>query len=243
MKFESLHPQFDFDRWSRAGGWLQRLDPRAKTLAMLAVLAAISLALPREYVATARLYAAGSLLWLITVVTSRLPVWPLYRRALLVLPFTLVFAVVSWLSGDPQRAVAISAKALLSAQFAVLLAASTPMENLLAGMERCHAPRLVLTITLLIYRYLFLIASQARRMRMAAEARGSQRRFAVAAGTLAVLFARSQERATGLHRAMLARGFQGSFPPLAPLSLSLADGVFIALALPAAVGLHWVGRL
>ena len=243
MKFESLHPQFDFDRWSRAGGWLQRLDPRSKTLAMLAVLIAISLEAPRDYAATGRLYAAGSLLWLVTAASSRLPAWALYRRALLVLPFTIVFAVVSWLSGDPQRALAISGKALLSAQFAVLLAASTPMENLLAGMERCHAPKLVLTITLLIYRYLFLIAAQARRMRMAAEARGSHRRFAVAAGTLAVLFARSQERATGLHRAMLARGFQGSFPPLAPLRLSAADGLFVALAVPAAVALHWVGRV
>ena len=243
MRLESLHPQFAFDRWSRAGGWLQRSDPRAKALATLTVLAGISLSLPNDYAGVAWLYAAGSLLWAALALSSRLPPAALLRRASFVLPFTLVFAVASWLAGDPLRAVSVSAKALLSAQFAVLLAASTPVENLLAGLERWHAPPLLLTSALLIYRYLFVIGGQAQRMRMAAVARAGAGLRQVIAGSLAVLFARSQQRAVGLHRAMLARGFQGSFVPLAPLRFTAADASLVVLAVPIAAALHWLGRL
>jgi hypothetical protein len=54
---------------------------------------------------------------------------------------------------------------------------------------------------------------------------------------LAVLFARSYARATDIHRAMLARGFDGAFRLLAPPRFAAADALFLlpAAALPVAL--------
>ena len=57
---------------------------------------------------------------------------------------------------------------------------------------------------------------------------GSGARFRAAAGALAVLFARSYGRAEEIHRAMLARGFQGHFQPLFAPQFRTVDAVFAA---------------
>ena len=51
----------------------------------------------------------------------------------------------------------------------------------------------------------------------------------LAAGALAVLFARSYARAGEIHRAMLARGFPGYFRPLIELHFHPGDVMFLAL--------------
>jgi energy-coupling factor transporter transmembrane protein EcfT len=53
-----------------------------------------------------------------------------------------------------------------------------------------------------------------------------------------VLFARSWERADGIYRAMLARGFNGHFPRLAPLRFSATDAMFVFLAASVAIGIR-----
>ena len=63
-------------------------------------------------------------------------------------------------------------------------------------------------------------------------------RFRAAAGALAVLFARSYKQAGEIHRAMLARGFQGRFHPLASPHFHAADIVFLVLASAAPVMLR-----
>ena len=80
-------------------------------------------------------------------------------------------------------------------------------------------------------------------MAKAAAARGasvgglasSGTRFRAAAGALAVLFARSYGRAEEVHRAMLARGFNGRWQPMTALRFRAADGAFLLLASAAPV--------
>ena len=92
-----------------------------------------------------------------------------------------------------------------------------------------------------LYRYLFVISEEAQHMRKAALARGAtmrglagnRARFRAAAGALAVLFARSYARAGEIHRAMLARGFQGHIETLAALHFRRAD---LALVIAGSLG-------
>ena len=69
-------------------------------------------------------------------------------------------------------------------------------------------------------------------MRAAMQARGGGRwrGFSSPASAVSVLFAKSYARAEGVHRAMIARGFTGSFPALAPEHWHSADWAFLALA-------------
>jgi uncharacterized membrane protein YgcG len=76
---------------------------------------------------------------------ARLPVGAALARAGVVLPFTAMFAGVSWLAGDPGRGAALVMKAYLSALAVLLVVSTTPVPLLLRGMEMTGAPRFLLT--------------------------------------------------------------------------------------------------
>jgi cobalt/nickel transport system permease protein len=215
------------DQWSRGTSPLHRRDPRAKivTLAVfLVVLSTAHRALPPLFTALLLLLCAA-LRW------ARVPLGGALARAGLVLPFTLVFAVVSWLGGDPARGGALVMKSYLSTLAVLLLVSTTPLPVLLRGVEMLGAPRFLLMVAQFLYRYLFVISEEAQHMRKAAASRGGS--FRSAAGALAVLFVRSYQQAGEIHNAMLARGFQGRFHPLAAPHFHAADVAFLFLA-PAA---------
>jgi len=222
------------EKWSRQESGLHRRDPRVKTLATLILLVVVATAhrqLP--------LLAGGLLLLLMAgLVWARLPIIPALLRAAIVLYFTAAFALVSWLSGDPSRAVALLVKTYISALAVLVLVSTTRISLLLQGLEMAHVPRFLLMIVQFLYRYLFVISEEAQHMRKAALSRGAgisggvarRNRFHAAAGALAALFARSYGRAEEIHRAMLARGFTGEFRTLDNPHFHLADVVFLCVA-------------
>ena len=132
-----------------------------------------------------------------------------------VLPFALCFAVASALAGDPERAIRLVIRAYLSSLTALLLIATTPMPDLIAGLEWLRVPRFLLQVMQFLYRYLIVLMEEAKAMRQAGSARGGALRtlqFRQAAAAAGVLFGRSYARAESIHRAMLSRGFEGHLP-------------------------------
>jgi cobalt/nickel transport system permease protein len=230
------------DRWSRGASPLHRRDPRVKIVAVLVFLLVLATA-HRE------LAWLGAALFAVLCVAARLARLPLpgaLARAGVVLPFTAVFAAVSWLAGDPARGATLVMKSYLSALAVLLLVSTTPLPVLLRGFEMTGAPRFLLMVAQFLYRYLFVISEEAQHMRKAALARGATAgglagnaaRFRAAAGALAVLFARSYARAEEIHRAMLARGFPGYFRPLSELHFHRGDVVFLAFGVITPVALR-----
>ncbi len=218
------------DQWSQGSSPLHARDPRAKIAVLLVFLVVLATtagdALPTLAI-DAALLAAGTLI-------AGLPLGRLLLRAMVILPFSLTFGVISWLAGDQQRAVALVEKSYLSTVAVLLLVGTTPLPRLLSGLEALGTPRLLVLVAQFLYRYLFVISEQAQHLRLAASCReGNARRhrlgkFRAAAGALAVLFARSYYRAEGIHQAMLARAFSGRFVSLRPLRFRTADGLFTA---------------
>ena len=95
----------------------------------------------------------------------------------------------------------------------IVLAATTPVAELLRGLERLRVPRVLVAIAGFMVRYLDVIAGEVRRMRVARLSRGHDPRWiwqaravAASAGTL---FIRSYERGERVHLAMLSRGYAG----------------------------------
>jgi cobalt/nickel transport system permease protein len=230
------------DQWSRGASPLHRRDPRVKIAAVLAFLVVLATA-HRE------LAWLGAALFVVLCAAARLARLPLggaLVRAGVVLPFTVVFAGVSWLAGDPARGATLVMKSYLSALAVLLLVSTTPLPVLLRGFEMTGAPRFLLMVAQFLYRYLFVISEEAQHMRKAALARGATvgglagnaARFRAAAGALAVLFARSYARAEGIHRAMLARGFPGYFRPLIELHLHRGDVLFLVFGMMTPVALR-----
>jgi cobalt/nickel transport system permease protein len=112
----------------------------------------------------------------------------------------------------------IVVKGTLGVLTSLTLAATTPLRDLLLGLQRLHAPSLVVTIATLMLRYVDVIAGEARRMRLARISRGHDPRFLWQAGATArgvgALFIRSYERGERVHLAMLSRGWTGDMPRL-----------------------------
>jgi cobalt/nickel transport system permease protein len=232
------------DRWSRGSSPLHRRDARAKIIAVLAFLIVLATA-HRSFIPLALAYfvvlmAAG--------LVAGLPVFAVLKRAAVVLPFTAVFAAISVAAGEPMRAAVLVVKSYLSALAVLMLVSTTPLSELLRGMECMGVPRYLLMVVQFLHRYLFVISEEAQHMRVAAQAKsGSMRRalfhgsrFSAAAGALGVLFARSYGHAEGVYQAMLARGFQGHFRTFANPVFRKADAVFVLAALALLAGLRLV---
>jgi cobalt/nickel transport system permease protein len=221
------------ERWSRGASPLHRRDPRAKIVALLALL--VVLATTHRGLA----YEAGAMFLLLCGLLrwAALPVAAGLRRAAVVLPFAGAFALLSWVAGDPARGAALLTKTYLSAIAVLLLVSTTPLPRLLRGLERTGAPRFLLMVAQFLYRYLFVISEEGQHMAKAARSRGadlrrmggSTVRFRGAAGALAVLFAKSYGRAEQIHRAMLARGFAGRLEPLETLHFGWQDAAFATI--------------
>ncbi|MFC4949954.1 cobalt ECF transporter T component CbiQ [Pseudonocardia sp. GCM10023141] len=175
----------------------------------------------------------GYLLLLVAVwVAAGIPVGWIARRSLIEAPFVVLAVLLPFTGGEPRiellgmslsepgllGAWNILIKGTLGVLTSLTLAGTTPLRELLLGLQRLRAPALVMTIATLMLRYIDVIAGEARRMRVARISRGHDPRFLWQAGATArgvgALFVRSYERGERVHLAMLARGWTGVMPQL-----------------------------
>lgn len=110
----------------------------------------------------------------------------------------------------------IGIKSTLGLATTVLLGATTPVSEILHGLERLHVPRVITAIAHFMIRYADVITGEMRRMRIARESRGYRPSFLWRARPLSAsigsLFVRSYERGERVYLAMVARGYTGSVP-------------------------------
>jgi cobalt/nickel transport system permease protein len=224
--------------WSSRTSRVHRLDARVKLCLLLAFIISIAL-IP---VPTVSQVIVSCLLLGAAVLTARLPLRRLLLRSLLVVPFVGPFAIILYVSGDHVRALAVLTKTYLSTSTVLLAVATTEFSKLLAAARWFRLPGMLLEVTQLIYRYFFVLASQAQQMRTAFTARGGligKRAFIAAAGMVAILFGRSYERAALIHHAMLARGFDGTLPTEAFPPLCRTDYVVLVGGFLLSLSLHF----
>jgi cobalt/nickel transport system permease protein len=225
------------ERWSRADSPVHRRHAAARILATLGFL--ISIATFRE--GPAVVWPLFFLLLVMAILAARLPVFALLKTAAAVLPFALCFALITAIAGDRRLAAELVVRSYLSALAALLLVATTPMPELIAGFEWLRAPRFLMQVMQFLYRYLIVLMEEVAIMAQARAARaGTLRalRFRQAAGAAGVLFARSYARAEAIHRAMLARGFDGRLPVFRRARFTLADVAFVTGSVMLAVGVR-----
>jgi cobalt/nickel transport system permease protein len=226
-------------------GAVHRLDPRAKIVGLLGVtVVAVSTPLPAwpVWVGCAAVLAA-------VAAAARIPAAVVWRRSRVVLPLVLlVAALVPFVRGGEEAfaigplavsseglavLASVAAKAAIGTVSAVLLTATTSVPAVIRGLEAMRVPRLLTLIAAVMYRYLFVVADELRRMRAALAARAYRPRSLLGAGALgrmtAALFLRSYARGERVHLAMAARGYRGAMPPIDPLRLTRADAVFVGL--------------
>lgn len=231
---------------------VHRLSAPAKLVGLLLFTVAVALT-PRRAVAV---FAADAVALAAVVTIARLGLRLILTRLAVVTPFLVVAVLLPFLSeGGPQVTVAglslsadgswaawnIVAKATLGATAAIVVSATTPLPELIAGLGRLRVPAVVVAIVAFMFRYLDLLADQLQRMRNAMVARGHDPRWLwqvrPIAGSAGALFVRSYERGERVHQAMAARGYTGAMPVLNPHRSGPRDALAAAPGIAASVGL------
>ncbi|MET0726705.1 MAG: cobalt ECF transporter T component CbiQ [Acidimicrobiales bacterium] len=228
-------------------GLLHRLPAHVKVLATLMYIVAV-VATPAHVVWA---FGGHAVLLVAVAILAGLPARLVLRRLRIEVPF-LAFAVFLPLVGGAPHVevlgVALSeaglwagweiiAKGTLGVGATVVLGATTPVPELLRGVERLRVPRLLTAIGGFMVRYLEVVLGEASRMRIARASRGHDPRWLWQARAIAsssgTLFVRSYERGERVHLAMLSRGYTGSLPVLhehAPVPRAWAAASVVPLA-------------
>jgi cobalt/nickel transport system permease protein len=147
----------------------------------------------------------------------------LARRLLFEIPFVALAIALAVAGTGPRLRIAglslsgpgldaawtILSRATLGVVVASVLAATTSPADLLTGLSRLRAPRLLVMLAELAVRYLAVLRDELDRLRLAQELRSPDRRRlrpAEVAGVGAALFVRAYERGERVHLARVARG-------------------------------------
>jgi cobalt/nickel transport system permease protein len=212
------------------GSVVHRLPPEVKIAAAVAVTVAV-VSTPRTAFWAFGVYAG--LLGLVAAAARIPPGW-LLRRAGIELPFVALGFALPFLAAGPRVEWAglslsvpgllggwnLLAKATLGLLVSLLLVGTTPVRDLILGLDRLRCPPALTQIATFMLRYLDVLAGEAQRMRIARIARGDDPRFlwqvrGFATG-VGALFLRAYERGERVWLAMRARGWTGTMPAAWP---------------------------
>jgi len=220
---------------------LHRLDPRAKLLTTMAfVVAVVSCG---KYEISALLPFA--VFPLVIASAGGVPFSFVARKLALVSPFIVFVGIFNplldrevllrlgplALSGGWVSFLSIVLRAALTLSAVMLLLATTGMNGIAAAADRLGVPRVFVVQLLFLYRYLFVLAEEALRLTRARSLRSFGRRgggFRPYAAMIGHLLLRTLDRAERIHRAMLARGFDGQVRVMRPLRFGARGAVFVA---------------
>jgi cobalt/nickel transport system permease protein len=218
-----------------------RLDARAKAVVTLAFIV-IVMSFPRYELSALTPFIIYPVA-LLTV--GRIPLRHISKKILIAAPFALVVGMFNpfldrepvaslgplMISGGWVSFASIMFRFVLTVGAALSLVACTGMHRLGAGLKQLGVPRVFVMQLLFLYRYLFVAADEALKMKRGVELRsGGARslRLRVYGSLVGHLLLRSMDRAERVYRAMVARGFDGEVRPMHPSSFRPTDGLFIA---------------
>ncbi len=238
------------ERYSTRGA-LQQIDPRVKLLSIAALVVS----------AVAVRTITPLLILLMTAfafcASSRIPLGFFFLRTTIFIPIfagvislplpfiTPGVALVSLEYGN--LAVTITSEGLYRAtQFtlrvwacvalSVLLILTTRFSKFIEAMEHLRFPRILVTMTAVTYRFIFLFINEAYRMALARESRIIKRlrwreNVKSLANMIATLFIRAHERGEKVYLAMIARGHSGTLRSLHIMKCTKKDWGFATISI------------
>ncbi|MBO7418570.1 MAG: cobalt ECF transporter T component CbiQ [Bacteroidaceae bacterium] len=212
------------DKESRQAGWLQSVHPLCKLLVTIAYLVVLvsfgkfNLAgtiLMGCYLAIC--FAAGGIslnmlmrrLWIIILMLAfvGIPNILIDRQ-----PMMQVGSLV--ITGGMISMTTLFLKGIFAIMAAYLLIVTTPMESICGAMRQLHIPAVLVTVFMLIYRYLIVFLKEVERMTEAYSLRAPNQQgvhFKVWGTMVGQLLLRSYDRAQTVYESMEMRGFTGEF--------------------------------
>lgn len=234
---------FDFSAIDALAGRdsaVHRLDARAKVLAVLVFVVVVA-----SYPKYAVLVLLPLLVFpVVLILLARLPLMFLLKRLLLVAPFAVMVGMFNPIfdhqvqlhigslavSGGWLSFCSILLRFVLTVGSVLVLVAITSFPAICQAMGRLGVPWAFVLQLLFLYRYIFVLGDEARRMVRARALRSFHGRgsgLKVYGSMLTQLLWRTLERAQRIYQAMLSRGFSGRFRLLTVSRFGFRDGLFV----------------
>lgn len=225
------------------GTFLHRADPRAKLVLAFALACVLAVSPDWRAPALAAVVGACLTLW------AKLPAGPFWRRLLTVngfvaflwafLPFTTpgemltTFGPLAVTRQGLALATLISLKTNAIMLLFLALVATSDAASLGQAMHRLRVPGKLVFLFLFTYRFIHVINAERLRLLTAARLRGFKPRtnahtYRTLASLLAMVLVGAMRRAEMTRRAMLLRGFKGSFATLRSFRLGTGEKLLLA---------------
>ena len=161
------------DEHSGIESLIHHLDPRIKIITFVGFVFFIVFTNPTSWL-TFLLYG---LILGILIALSRIPVWHMFKKSLVVIPFVLVVALfIPFMDHGGGYSLGpfgvhlshtglmvfwnVLIKSYLSVLCVILLTASTRFSDLLKSFERLKCPQLIVMVLSFMYRYIFVIKDE-----------------------------------------------------------------------------------
>lgn len=242
----------DIDRFHHYDSLIHNWDVRVKIVSLGLFILAVSL------LKTLPLAALGFVCALAMLVSTRLPFHFISHGLSWVILFLLPFMVVMPLTwpGEPsftiggvgfawegfRLACLIFIKAISIVMTAYVIFGSARFDVSMTALERLYVPQALVQMLLFTYRYIFVFMEEMKRMSTAMRVRGFVVRsnlytLKVLGNFVGSLLVRSFERTERVYKAMLSKGYDGTFHTLVKFESRAVDFVKAAVVIGLAAGL------
>ncbi len=234
------------EKFSEGNSSIHKLDPRAKiiTFSLFSMVVATTYKFPILF--------ASFLYPLSFIIISRVNLKEVLKGLVIVngfilflwvfLPFTR--AGVPWFSLGPftifkdgiEYATLITLKSNIIILSMIALIATSSVFSIVHALHHLHVPDKLVHLTFFTFRYIHVLYKEYRKLTSAMKLRGFNpgtniRTYRSYAYLIANLILRSFDRAEMVYKAMVCRGFKGTFPLLHHFKMGEKDRVFLALSL------------
>lgn len=173
---------------------------------------------------------------------GNIPLRPMWRRmSLILIPICLIgianpffdrvpVSPGSIVTGGMVSMATLLLKGLYAVAAAYLMMVTTQMEDLCRALRKLHIPAILVTVIMLIYRYLSVFLEEVARIRTAYSMRAPGQKgvhFKVWGSLAGMLLLRSIDRSEAVYQSMSLRGFQGEFPFGQDRTFSRRDLIYV----------------
>lgn len=214
----------DIDQYADRSS-LVGFDPRVKlvcSVSLVVVLALLTALVPLTLVL---------LFVLVMVAMSRIPLRHVVGNYVLALVFIVFASLTMLLTSGPNAALVMFIRISASVLVLLVLVTTTPFFKMLEALRSLRMPRVLSTLMMFTYRFIFVLLEEMERMRMARRARGfkggrsllDRRALGTISATIGMVFVRSNQRATNIYDALLTRGYSGQVRTMGKLKARPRD--------------------
>lgn len=242
--------------------FMSELDPRVKILSAIYFIFFISVSSSNTRLS----FYLFTLMLLPLAFLSKISLSVFVKRYLIVLPFLVIIIALLPFSKEGGEIFSMDLKLInlqitdsglktffnvfiksfLSISSLIILSATTSFPDAIKALKALKVPLMIIIILSFMYRYLYLMIEEVRKMKMAIDARDFGRnriiRLKALAGSIAVFFLRSYERSESVYYAMVSRNFNRNYFFKADFELGIRDIISFIVFIAAASAAYLFGR-